>query len=276
MTTHSDSTREQQPTKALGNSFLGDVRTSFVRSSLKAARNPFVLAFALIQPVIFLVLFSQVFGGIAEEAAIQGNYLTYLVPGIIIQVAMLTAARSGSWLVEDIENGTFDKLLVSPMNRTAMFVGKTLSEVVLITVQVLLMLGLGYVLGAQVTTGLLGIVGILGVAMVFSIWYTAYSNILGVVTGSSQATTIGANLILFPLLFASSAFVPVNTLPGWLQIVSAVNPITYGVDAARALMLDGWMWGILGQSLAVLGALDLIFGTLAVYFLTRASSSMVR
>lgn len=107
-------------------------------------------------------------------------------------------------------------------------------------------------------------------------WYTAYSNVLGVVTGSSQATTIGANLIHFPLLFASSAFVPVNTLPDWLQMVSAVNLVTYGVDAARALMLNGWTWDIIGRSLAVLGALDLVCGAVAVYFLTRVSRSDVQ
>ncbi|RBI60439.1 ABC transporter permease [halophilic archaeon] len=275
-TTYPRSRSDQQPAKAPGNGFLGDVRTSFVRSSLKAARNPFVLAFALIQPVLFLVLFSQVFGGIARDAAPNGDYVTFLVPAIVVQVAMFTAARSGSWLVEDIENGTFEKLLVSPMNRTAIFVGKTLSEVVLITVQVLLILGLGYVLGARMATGLLGVGGILGVALVFSVWYTAYSNILGVVTGSSQATTIGANLIHFPLLFASSAFVPVDTLPGWLQSVSAVNPVTYGVDAVRTLMFGGIAWDVVGRSLVVLVALDMVLGAVAVFFLTRASSARGR
>lgn len=275
-TTNSQSGSDQEPTKVPGYGFVGDVGTSFLRSSLKAARNPFVLAFALIQPVLFLVLFSQVFGGIAGEVAPNGDYVTFLVPAIVVQVAMLTAARSGSWLVEDVENRTFGKLLVSPMNRTAIFVGKTLSEVVLITVQVLLILGLGYVLGARVATGLLGVGAILGVALVFSVWYTAYSNVLGVVTGSSQATTIGANLIHFPLLFASSAFVPVDTLPAWLQFVSAVNPVTYGVDAVRTLMFGGVAWDVVGRSLLVLVALDVVLGAVAVFFLTRAASSQIR
>ena len=113
-------------------------------------------------------------------------------------------------------------------------------------------------------------------ALVFSVWYTAYSNVLGVVTGSSQATTIGTNLIHFPLLFASSAFVPVDTLPAWLQFVSAVNPVTYGVDAVRTLMFGGVAWDVVGRSFLVLVALDVVLGAVAVFFLTRAASSQIR
>lgn len=88
-------------------------------------------------------------------------------------------------------------------------------------------------------------------------------------------TGVATNLVQFPLLFASTAFVPESALPGWLRPVSAVNPIAHGVDAARAIVLTGWAWDVIGRSLVALGALDLAFGALAVYFLTRASSSAV-
>lgn len=275
-TTQSERSSEQYPKQASGNSFLGDIWTNFVRWNVKKLREPFVLLFALVEPVIFFVLFSQVFGQLATRAVPGGDYLAYLLPAIVIQSALITAAGSGIGFVQDIETGMFEKTLVSPMSRTAVFAGKALSDLLLIVLPVLILVGLGYVLGARVTTGVVGAVGILGVTLVFSVWYTALSNILGVVTRSSRATGIGTNIIHLPLLFASSAFVPADALPSWLRMVSAVNPITYGVDAARALMLTGWSWGVIGQSLAVLVVLDLVVGGLAVYFLTHASSSNVQ
>lgn len=258
------------------NGLLGDVRTNLVRWNVKKLREPFVLVFAIIQPLIFLVLFSQVFGQLAAGAVPGGNYLAFLVPAIVIQVALITAAGSGIGFVQDIETGMFEKVLVSPMSRTAVFAGKLLSDLLLILAPTLLMVSLGYALGARITTGLLGVVGILGVALLFSVWFMAISYIIGIVTGSSRVTGISTNLIQFPLLFASTAFVPEHALPGWLQAVSSVNPITYGVDAAREIMLTGWTWNVIGRSLVVLVVLDIVLGALAVYFLDRASSSTVR
>ena len=275
-TTQPENDFKQSPEKATGNGFLGDVWTNFLRWNLKKLREPFVLVFALMQPIIFLVLFSQVFGQLAGQAVPGGDYLAYFVPAIVIQVALITAAGSGTGFVQDIESGMFQKTLVSPMSRTAVFSGKVLSDLLLILVPTLIMVGLGYVAGAPVTTGLIGVIGILIVAIVFSVWFMAFSNILAVVTGSTRVTGITTNLVQFPLLFASTAFVPVDALPSWLQLVSSVNPITYGVDAARAIMLTGWEWNIIGQSAVVLVALDIVLGVLAVYVLNRASSSAVR
>lgn len=276
ITTQPENELEQSPEKTTGNGFFGDVWTNFLRWNLKKLREPFVLVFALVEPLIFLVLFSQVFGQLAGQAVPGGDYLAYLVPAIVILVALITAAGSGTGFVQDIESGMFEKTLISPMSRTAVFTGKVLSDLLLIVVPTLIMLGLGYVAGAPVTTGLLGVVGILGVALVFSVWFMAFSNILGVVTESTRVTGIVTNIVQLPLLFASTAFVPVDALPGWLQVVSAVNPITYGVNAARVIMLSGWDWDVIGPSLVVLGALDVVLGAMAVYVLTRASSAAVR
>lgn len=276
MTATSGSEIERATADATGNGFLGDVRTNFVRWNVKKVREPFVLVFALVQPVIFLALFSQVFGRLAAPAVPGGDYLAYLVPAIVIQVALITAAGSGIGIVQDIESGMFEKTLVSPMSRTAAFSGKTLSDLLLIVVPTLILVGLGLAAGARVTTGLLGIVGILGVALVFSVWFTALSNVIGVVTGSTRVTGIATNLVQFPLLFASTAFVPERALPGWLRAVSSANPVTYGVDATRTIMLSGWEWDVIVPSLVVLVALDLLLAAVAVYCLDRASSSAVR
>ncbi|WP_435155926.1 ABC transporter permease [Haladaptatus sp. DFWS20] len=274
------------------NSFVGDVWVNFKRWNIKAVRNPFVLVVSLVQPIIFLVLFTQVFGQVATGAVNRSgssiSYETYLVPAICIQVALAAATTSGIGLVNDIENGMFEKVLATPMNRTAVFVGKTAAEVLRIAIQISIIIGLGILLGAEVATGVVGAVGIVAVGVLFSIWFTSLSNTLAVLTKDQESTIIGANLLQFPLLFVSTAFLPLEVLPEWIQTVAKYNPVTYGVDAARAIMLDAdvmeviqvsqftGLWNTLVPALVVLIALDLVLGSIAVYMLRRASSSNVQ
>ncbi|WP_193310174.1 ABC transporter permease [Halorubrum halophilum] len=281
-----------RPVARSGNSFVGDVWVNFKRWNLKAVRNPFVLVVSLVQPIIFLVLFTEVFGNVAGGAVNQGlpgvSYETYLVPAIAIQVALAAAITSGVGLVNDIENGMFEKVLVTPMNRTAVFVGKTAAEVFRIAVQIVIILGLGVLLGAEIVTGIVGVVGIVAVGILFSLWFVALSNALAIITRDQESTIIGANLLQFPLLFLSSAFLPLAALPGWVQTFARFNPVTYGVDAARSLIIDqdvmtvldvSWFGGTLDgvvPGVAVLVGLDLVFGGIAVYLLSRASSSDVK
>ena len=281
------------------NGFLVDVWINLKRWLVKTTRNPFVVVGSLVQPVIFLVLFTEVFGGAVGGTLSQAlgpdiSYVTYLTPAIIIQSALVAAAGSGIGLVDDMENGMFEKVLVSPINRAAMFLGKALSEVVRIVFQTVIILGLGWVLlwfdtggavGTYIETGLLGTLGIVVIAIVFAVWFTAFSNIVALITQDQESTIIVANLLVFPLLFVSSSFLPVDVLPQWVQTVATVNPVTYGVDAARALMLGrdvltvidvtvfGGIWDTLVPSFAILIALDAALGAIAVRFLNRASSS---
>ena len=275
-----------------GNTFVGDVWVNFKRWNLKAVRNPFVLVVSLVQPIIFLVLFTEVFGNVAGGAVNRGlpgiSYETYLVPAIAIQVALAAAITSGVGLVNDIENGMFEKVLVTPMNRTAVFVGKTAAEVFRIAVQIAIILGLGVLLGAEIGTGVVGVVGIIAVGILFSLWFVAFSNALAILTRDQESTIIGANLLQFPLLFLSSAFLPLEALPSWIRTFARFNPVTYGVDAARSLMIDRdvmtvidvtWFGGTLDgvvPGVAVLIGLDLLLGAVAVSLLSRASSSDVK
>lgn len=291
-TDESTTATSARPDARSGNTFVGDVWVNFKRWNLKAVRNPFVLVVSLVQPIIFLVLFTEVFGNVAGGAVNQGipgiSYETYLVPAIAIQVALAAAITSGVGLVNDIENGMFEKVLVTPMNRTAVFVGKTAAEVFRIAVQIAIILGLGVLLGAEIVTGLVGAVGIIAVGILFSLWFVAFSNALAILTRDQESTIIGANLLQFPLLFLSSAFLPLAALPDWIQTFARFNPVTYGVDAARSLMIDqdvmtvievSWFGGALDgvvPGVAVLIGLDIVLGGIAVFLLSRASSSDVK
>lgn len=285
--------------KVTGNSFLTDTWVNLKRWILRTVRNPFVLTFSLLNPIMFLVLFTEVFGQITGGTIGQSlggdvSYITYLVPAIAIQVALISATTSGVGLIEDIESGMFEKALVSPMHRSAVFLGKSLSEVMRIIVQVSIILVFGYILlwldtggnpGQYIATGLPGAIGIILVGILFSIWFTAFSNIMALVTRDQESTMISVNILQFPLLFLSSAFLPIEVLPGWVQTVATLNPITYGVNAARALMFnqdvmtvidvtafDG-IWNTLVPAIGILAVLDLILGSLAIYFMARATSA---
>jgi ABC-2 type transport system permease protein len=274
------------------NNFVGDLWVNFKRWNLKAVRNPFVLVVSLVQPIIFLVLFTQVFGGVATGAINRGGasitYETYLVPAIAMQVALAAAATSGVGLVNDIEQGMFEKVLVSPMSRVGVFAGKSGAELLRIALQIAIILGLGVVLGATIETGILGALGIMVVGLLFAIWFMSFSNILAVLTKDQESTIIGANLLQFPLLFVSTAFLPLEALPDWIGVVATFNPVTYGVDAARAIILNedvmtvievsqfGGIWNTLVPAIAVLVVLDVVLGTLAVVMLRRATSADVQ
>ncbi len=287
---------------ATGNGFGVDLWIVLKRWLVKTTRNPFVVVSSVVQPIIFLVLFTEVFGQITGGALTEAlgqdvSYVTYLTPAIVVQSALVAGAGSGIGLVDDMENGMFEKMLVSPISRGAVFLGKALSEVVRIVVQTCIILALGFVLlwldtgsapGSFVETGVLGVLAILAITVVFAVWFTAFSNVVAIVTRDQESTIIGANLLQFPLLFVSSAFLPVSILPGWIQTVAAVNPITYGVDAVRSIMLGqdvmtvvevtafGGVWNAVVPALAVLLVLDLLFGVVAVVLLTRAASSAVQ
>lgn len=285
----------------VGNSFLVDVWITLKRWLRKTRRNPFVLFGALITPILFLVFFTQVFGQITGEAlrrviGTDVSYVTFLTPAIVILMATEAAGNSGMGLVEDMDSGMFEKVLASPTHRGAIFLGKSLSEVVLIIGQTVMTLVLGYVVlwidsggsvGTYIQTGLLGVLGIIAIVIVFSLMFTAFSNIVALVTQDAASTGVWVNLLPFPLLFTSSAFLPISVLPEWMQIVATINPVTYGVDAARALMLGqdvltvldvtafSGIWNTIVPAVVVLGVFDLVLGGIAVFLLRRVSSSQV-
>jgi ABC-2 type transport system permease protein len=288
--------------KAPGNSRTTDIRISFKRWLVKSSRNPYVTFSSLVQPLIFFVLMAEVFGAIASGALSQVvgenvSYVTYLTPAIVIQSALAAAAVSGIGLVDDMETGMFDKTLISPMHREAMFVGKVLSELVRIVVQTLIVLGLGYLFLAvksgesvegYLQTGLPGLLGIVAVTAIFGGVFMAYSNIVALVTRDREATIMIANLLTFPLLFISSAFLPLDALPSWIQTLAVVNPITYGVDGIRALVLGqdvlsvfdvtaiGGLWNTVVPAVGILVGFNLVLGAGAVGLLNRASRAEVQ
>lgn len=272
-----------------GNSFLGDVRVNVERWNRKVVHNPTALVFEIVVAVLSLVLFAAVFGDVGEIALERAgfgdvSYVTYLLPAVLLQATMGSAFTSGIGLVGDLESGMFEKIVVSPMSWTAVFAGKAASKLLGILLQLTVLLGLGYAMGTRIETGALGVVGIVLVCLLVGLLFMAIANVIGLLTRDEEAVNAAAMLFMFPLLFLSPAFVPLSSN---VETIATFNPVTYGVDAIRALVLGedvmtvlevtrfGGVYDTLVPAVGALVALNLAAGTVAVTLLSRARSATV-
>jgi len=238
------------------------------RSLLRIRRQPDLLVGFTIQPLLFVLLFVYVFGGAIQTPGF--DYVDFLIPGIIVQSMAFGGFVTALGLAEDMKKGLIDRFRSLPMSRAAVLTGRTLADLVTNIVQLGVMLGVGLAVGFSFSTGVGEVVG--GVALLLLLGY-AFSWVfafIGLSSSSPEASNAYGFTIIFPLTFISSAFVPVASMPGWLQGFAENNPITTMVDAARALFLgtpagsDVWA--------AVVWALGLIavFGALSVWRYRRA------
>ncbi len=232
------------------------------RNMVKTVRIPILLFFSLFQPLIFLLLFSQVFQNLADLPGFRyENYLQFLVPSIIALTALNSAFQSGMGMVTDMEDGLLDKFLIAPIHRYSILAGRVLSDGSRIVLQALVIIVVAFAMGTRFETGILGLAVIVLLAALFGMAWAGLSNIVALLTGNAELTMVIGILITFPVLFLSTAFMPAVLLPDWLDTVAAWNPITYIVEALRALVNDGWDWGAVWQSVGVTALLGA--GTLA-------------
>ena len=280
------SAAESAATPETGNTFVGDVRVNVERWTRKTVHDPTAFLLEIVVATFSLVLFSAVFGDVGGAALARTGlgdvaYLTYLLPAVLVQATMGSAFSSGMGLVRDIESGMFEKTVVTPMSWTAVLAGKAAAELARIVVQLLVVLGLAVAMGARIETGLVGVAGVVAICLLVGLLFMGVSNVVGLLARDEEVVNAASMLFMFPLLFLSPAFVP---LSDDIETVAAFNPITYGVDAVRALVVGrdtltvlsvsrfGGVADTLVPAVAVLLALNLVVGALAVRLLTRASS----
>jgi ABC-2 type transport system permease protein len=249
---------------------LSDTRYIFVRYLKKLVRNPILLFFSLFQPIIFLVLFTQLLTRISNFPGILPpgvSYLEFATAGILLQNAFGSALQSGTSIVLDIDSGYLQKMLVTPVKRPAILLGRLTSDAFRVVIQSAIILGLAYALGAFVTTGVVGIVLIFFTIAFFGLAWSGISLAIGMKTRSSETVFAIGGFLTFPLLFLSTALFPLSFMPDWVKTVSMFNPISYAVDAIRALMINGYdcgtilpAWGVIGLvAVVTLGATLYLF-----------------
>jgi ABC-2 type transport system permease protein len=216
-------------------------------------------------PLIQLFVFSQLFRDIVQLPAFvgEGTYLQYLAPGQILFTAFFAVSWSGGSLLADYRNGYLDKLRAAPIHRYAILAGELVPLAISVAAMSGTILVVSVLLGAQVATGVPGAILILVLAAAFGVAWSGVSFIPALVTKNEQATST-LSLLLFPVAFMSTAFVPAELMPDWLQTFNGLNPISYTIEAMRALMNIGFDWPLIGRAVLAIGVLGLILqgGTL--------------
>ncbi len=238
------------------------------RSFLRIPRQPDLLVGFTVQPVMFVVLFVYVFGGAISTPGF--DYVDFLMPGILVQSMAFGGFVTALGLAEDLKKGLIDRFRSLPMARSAVLTGRTLADVATNVVQLVVMLSVGLAVGFRFSSSVPEVVA--GIALLLLIGY-AFSWVfafIGLISSSPEAANAYGFTIIFPLTFVSSAFVPVDSMPSWLQPIAEHNPITSMVDATRALFLGtpagSSVWLSVVWSLAFIVA----FGVLSTWRYKRA------
>jgi ABC-2 type transport system permease protein len=256
-----------------GNVIVRPVKESVViyqRNLRKLVRVPMYLFFSLFQPLLWLLLFPQIFDRLGDFPQFQAqgfeSYLMFFVPSVLTMTVLTSSFQSGMGMVTDLEQGMLDKFLISPIHRTSVLVGKILADGTRMLLQGILVLVVAFIMGARIETGFVGAIVMLLVAAMFGIVWAGLSNIVALRTKNSEMTMMIGILLTFPLLFLSTAMMPKDLLPGWLETVGKFNPVSYVIDTARDFMNFGYSWVQLGKTvgvIALVGAFTLTGATRA-------------
>lgn len=232
------------------------------RTLVQIKHNPTELIDFSIQPIMFLLLFTYVFGGAIAGSA--GDYLTFALPGIIVQNALFATLNTGVGLNTDLTKGVFDRLRSMPIARWAPLSGRIAADVVKQAWAIAILLGLGAILGFRVGTSFAGVVGAFLLLLVFALAFSWISVLVGMLVNEPDKVMIFGFAVIFPLTFVSNAFVATSTMPGWMQAWVKVNPVSILADALRGLLVGGPVAGPVGQSLLWAAILTAVFAPLAV------------
>jgi ABC transporter DrrB family efflux protein len=246
---------------------ITDTLTITRRNLLVWMRVPAYLVFTVIQPVMFVLLFRYVFGGAIHVA---GNYVNFLMPGIIAQTAAFATFGTAIALAQELKKGVIDRLRSMPMARSAVLAGRLVADTGRMLVTILIIVGVGYAVGFRFSNGVVPAIAMVLLATVFGLAICCISAYTGLAIGDEESVQAFGLIWLFPLTFLSSAFVPIATMPGWLQAFANNQPVTYVIDTMRALALGGPVVPSLWKSLVWLAGIFIVFLPLAVRAYRRA------
>ncbi len=195
--------------------------------------------FGLVQPLLWLLIFGQLFKGLSQLPQFpEGEYVQFLAPGVIVMTVLFGASWSGVSLLRDLRQGVMEKLFVAPIPRSSIVLSRLLHNGFTVVIQVILLVIVAGLLGAGLPKGH-GIFWVWVAVLLLAIGFSAISNALAMLLKKEEPLVVMGNMLTLPLLFFSPALVPTQFMPGWMQRVSLINPVTYGVEAVRACYQGG-------------------------------------
>ena len=213
------------------------------RNITRSVRAPMLLAISLLQPVIWLALFSQTFRGLGDVAQFRAegyrDYLSFFTPGMVVLSMLFTGLQSGMATMSDIDSGMMDKFLVSPVRRLTILAGRVWADTLTMLAQGAIILVIATAMGVRAATGPAGAVALIALATAFGVIWAALSNLAALVTRNAELTMALGFLLTLPVLFMSSAFFPLRLQPAWLQRVADANPAAYVITTGQQLLNTG-------------------------------------
>jgi ABC-2 type transport system permease protein len=238
-------------------------------------RQPAYAAMTLIQPIIWLLLFGELFKSVVHVPGFDpqaGSYLEFITPGVIIMTALFSSGWAGTVYIEDMNRGVMDRLLASPVRRGAMMVGTLAYQAVTTVVQTLTVFLIAWIAGAHFDGGADGVMVTVAAAILISLIIASLSNALALLLRQQEALIGISQFIVLPLQFLSAAIMDISLAPQWVQDVARYNPVNWAVVASREALLANPDWSVVWSRMGCL----LAFAAVMAWLATRAFGSYQR
>lgn len=244
----------------------------FVRHIKVSLRTPIWLFVNLVQPLVWLLLFSRVFERMVDLPGFTSDsYLQFFAPGVIIMTVLFGSAWTGMNMIQDMDLGILDKMLATPVTRVSIVLGQVFGSVSTLVVQALLIFLIAWIMGVDIATGFPGVLLTVVIVTMLGLGFAGLSNGLAIVMKRPDPLIAFISFITLPLMFLSSAMVPTDLLPGWIQVAKTFNPVSHAVESVRSLVIVGYEWNVILPDLLILGgiaALMVVWATFMFRFRT--------
>ena len=251
---------------------IADTYFQTIRLTRIQIRMPIWILINLIQPIIWLVLFTQVFKSLSNMPGLgTDSYLQFFAPGVVVMTVMFGSAWSGMGMLHDIDMGILSKLMATPATRVSIILSHVIASLLMLLIQALIIFVIAVIMGVDIATGVYGVLLTIALVCLLGLGFSAFSNGLALLLKRPEPLIAIINFVALPMVFLSSMMMPPGLLPDWLDTVRQFNPVDYAVVGVRSLILEGYIWSDLWRSFAVLFAWAVAgtaFGTFM--FRTRA------
>ncbi len=232
---------------------LADTWHLFLKYTKITMRMPLWTLFTLIQPLLWLIIFTQLFKNFVQAPAEgAGSYMDFFVPGILIMTALFGSSWSGVSLLREITAGTVDKMLVSPVSRVAIVLSRVMHSAAQVVLQTLIILAVAWAFGAQLNLNPVNLLLTMLSIFLLGVALASLSNGFAITLQREEPLVMIGNLMTLPLMFLSTAMVPKPFMPGWIETISLINPITYAVESVRAVLVGTTDMNVYGFGILIL------------------------
>jgi ABC-2 type transport system permease protein len=236
------------------------------RQARNLMREPIWIALLLIQPLVWLILYGQLFKNVVHLGGFgTGSYVTFLAPAIVVMNAFFGATWSGMAMIADLKADVVERFLATPVRRSSLIVSQIVRSAITAAIQAVIIMSVAFVLGVSVSQGFLGVLVVIAAGMLVNSAFAGMSQGIALLTRKEATMIAVANFIGLPLLFLSSTLLATTQMPQWMQTVAKFNPVNWGVVMAREVVLPGTDWTVVGTRALALMALTFAMAAFATW-----------